>query len=159
MSCPICSVNTSSDEGSDPWLVARLQTGYVRLGPNQYFREGSFFVSKECVKEVFHLEPIVRALHLEEMAQVAGAVNDAFQPSTVNVESFSNGVPHLHWWITPRYETDPRPQAPIWEDLEFLRALWTDTTRPSSDEFITWRALLIDALRSRDVEIELAPER
>lgn len=156
--CPICNVNTSTNaEGTDPWFVARLQTGYVRLALNQYFRGGSFFVAKDCVTDVFQLDSGVRALHLEEMSEVAAVVNDAFRPETVNVESFSNGVPHLHWWLTPRYQSDPLPRAPIWEDLEFLRALWTETARPSSEEFITRRTLLLDALRSRDVVIEPTP--
>ena len=153
--CPICRDNNASDEGTDPWFVARLQTGYVRLAPNQYFKGGSFFVSKQCVREVFDLDVSVRAHHLLEMAEVAAAVNGAFHPRKLNVESLGNGVPHLHWWITPRYETDPRPRAPIWEDLDFLRVLWCEGGRPSSEEFMERRGSLLDALRNRAVTIEL----
>ena len=73
------------------------------------------------------------------------------------MESFGNGVPHLHWWLMPRYATAPRPHAPIWEDLEFLRAQWTETRGVSSEELVARRTLLLRALRSREVMIELAP--
>lgn len=122
--CPICSENAAADEGIDPWLIARLESGYVRLAPNQYFRGSVFFVARQCVREVFDLEVSLRDRHLSEMAEVAAAVNDVVRPRKMNVESLGNGVPHLHWWITPHYETDPRPRGPIWEDLDFLRVLW-----------------------------------
>ena len=126
----ICTDNAAADEGSDPWLIARLQSGYVRLAPNQYFRGSGFFVARQCVREVFDLDGSQRYRHLTEMAEVAQAINEAFQLRKLNIESFGNGVPHLHWWITPRYETDPRPKGPIWEDLDFLRVLWGEGGRP-----------------------------
>jgi diadenosine tetraphosphate (Ap4A) HIT family hydrolase len=155
--CSACATIAAAEEGTDPWLVARLQTGYVRIAPNQYFRGAAFFVSKLCVREVFELEHSVRDRHLEEMAEVAAALSDAFRPNKLNIESLGNGVPHLHWWLTPRYLTDPRPRAPIWEDLDFLRAQWTETARPTADERTARRALLLSALRSRNLVVELAP--
>lgn len=152
--CPICADNEAADIGSDPWFVARLQTGYVRLAPNQYFRGSVFFVARQCVREVFELDDPTRTLHLAEMAEVAGAVSDSFEPRKLNIESLGNGVPHLHWWITPRYDTDSRPQGPIWEDLDFLRLLWGNGGRPSIDEFNALQSSLLGALQSRDVTIE-----
>ena len=31
--------------GSDPWFIARLQTGYVRPGPTQYFKGSVLFIA------------------------------------------------------------------------------------------------------------------
>jgi diadenosine tetraphosphate (Ap4A) HIT family hydrolase len=154
--CSICRENENSEHGTDPWLVARLQTGYVRLSPNQYFRGSLFFAAKQCVREVFDLEIPVRDLHLAEMAEVAAAANEVFTPLKMNIESLGNGVPHLHWWITPRYQTDPRPGGPIWEDFDFLRTYWCGGGRPTSEECATSRSLLVDALRARDVQVDLA---
>lgn len=111
--CPICTDNAAAEEGVDPWFIARLETGYVRLAPNQYFRGSVFFVARQCVREVFDLDDSLRHRHLAEMAELAAAVNEAFEPRKLNIESLGNGVPHLHWWITPRYETDPRPRGPF----------------------------------------------
>jgi len=153
--CDICQHNRAYDAGSEPWLVARLQTGYVTLTPNQYFCGASYFLAKSCVREVFDLDPAERALHLHEMAELAAALNDAFGPRKLNIESLGNGVPHLHWWLTPRYDSDPRPRGPIWEDFEFLRTQWTENGRPSPEELLERRMQLLSALRLRDVEIEL----
>ena len=152
--CPICVDNAAADRGADPWFIARLRSGYVRLAPNQYFRGSVFFVARQCVREVFDLDDDIRGFHLAEMAEVAAAVNEAFQPRKVNIESLGNGVPHLHWWITPRYESDPRPKGPIWEDLDFLRVLWVEGGRPSAEEFGALKESLLGALRSREVTIE-----
>ncbi len=152
--CPICVEGAGSERGEDPLLVARLRTGYVRLASNQYFAGSTFFVACRCVREVFHLPAPDRARHLEELCEVAAAVDEAFRPQKLNIESLGNGVPHLHWWITPRYLTDARPNAPIWEDLDFLRSLWTHSARPSQEELFERRQLLVAALNRRDVLLE-----
>jgi diadenosine tetraphosphate (Ap4A) HIT family hydrolase len=139
----------------DPWFVARLQTGFVRLAPIQYFKGSSFFVAKQCVREIFDLDVAMRHQHLAEMTEVAAAINAAFEPRKMNIESLGNGVPHLHWWLTPRYEADPRPFGPIWEDLEFLRLLWTSQGRPTPEEFEATRDALLAQLRAQDVTIEI----
>jgi len=71
-----------------------------------------------------------------------------------NYEALGNQTPHLHWWLTPRYETDPRPFGPIWEDLEFLRALWTSGSQPAPDQRDQLRRRILDALQDRDIHIE-----
>ncbi len=119
-SCHICSDNASQDVGEEMWGVARLTTGYVRLNPNQYFRGACFFLTKSCVHELHDLDRGTRDAHLAEMAEVAAALWSVFSPKKLNYEALGNGAPHLHWWLTPRYESDPRGFAPIWEDLEIL---------------------------------------
>jgi diadenosine tetraphosphate (Ap4A) HIT family hydrolase len=152
--CHICTDNAAQDQGLEPWAVARLRTGYVRLNPNQYFSGQCFFLANRCVHELHDLDREDRALHLAEMAEVAAAVFDAFSPGKLNYEALGNGAPHLHWWITPRYPSDPRPHAPIWEDLEFLRAQWTNGGRPTDDERASTKSRLLTALRAREVTIE-----
>jgi diadenosine tetraphosphate (Ap4A) HIT family hydrolase len=154
-SCSICKDSASSDEGGDAWFGARLQTGYVRLSPNQYFPGASFCVSRQCVREVFDPDRTVRELRLQEMAEVAAAVSEAFQPRKLNIESLGNGVPNPYWWLTPRYETNARSHAPIWEDLEFLRTQWTEGGRLSVEGVAARKALLLAALKSRGVMIDL----
>jgi diadenosine tetraphosphate (Ap4A) HIT family hydrolase len=88
------------------------------------------------------------------MAQVAQVVFEAVQPRKLNYEALGNSVPHLHWWLTPRHHDDPRPGGPIWEDLDFLRAQWTGTARPSDDERNTLRRTLLDQLERSGATIE-----
>jgi diadenosine tetraphosphate (Ap4A) HIT family hydrolase len=103
-----------------------LSTGWVRLHRIQRYRGAAFFVARECVREVYHLDPLTRAAHLEELTEVCAAIDAVFSPVKMNIESLGNGVPHLHWWLTPRHADDARPKAPIWENLDFLRDLWTE---------------------------------
>jgi hypothetical protein len=63
-------------------------------------------------------------------------------------------VPHLHWWLTPRYLDDPRPSAPIWENFDFLRDQWTGGARPGEEERKWLQRRILDALESQDIGIE-----
>ena len=157
--CEGCRLNARADRGEEPWAVARLTTGYVHLNPTQYFRGAVFFSAKRCVRELCELDRPSRDAHLGEMAEVSAAMIAAFQPRKLNYEALGNTTPHLHWWLTPRYDTDPRPFAPIWEDLEFLRAVWTGSARPAPDERDQLRARLLDALKEREVAIEQTWDR
>ena len=154
--CIVCEQNAAAERGDDPYAVARLQTGWVRLNPNQHFVGATFFASHSCVAELHDLNQSTRQAYLDEMAKVAAALMDAFEPRKLNYELLGNGCPHLHWWLTPRYPGDPRPIGPIWEDLEFLRAQWTDGARPSDAERESRRRQLLDELRQQTVAIERA---
>ena len=106
----------------NPYLVAELETGYAVLADNQHLPGYTIFVSKRCVPELHDLSPDVRSRFLDEMALVAEAVFRAFAPRKLNYELLGNSVAHLHWHIFPRYEDDPNPQWPVWNNDEFLRA-------------------------------------
>lgn len=156
-SCHICADNAAQDQGDNPWGIARLATGYVRLNPNQYFIGSCFFLAKACLHELHEFDRVTRDAHLAEMAEVSAALWQAFAPRKLNYEALGNGAPHLHWWLTPRYPSDPRPIGPIWEDMEFLRAQWTEGCRPSDEDRDDRRSRMLAALEARDVTIELPP--
>src|SRR4051812_13554050 len=150
--CHNCEVNAAFVRGDDPWGVARLRTGIVRLASTQHFRGMTYFVADRCVAELHELPRDERDAHLAEMADVAAALWRAFRPRKLNYEALGNTVPHLHWWLVPRYADDLRPRAPIWEDLDFLRVHWTGTGVPDDAE----RESLRDALRGA-LQVEGAP--
>lgn len=125
--CPLCEENELQAAVARPEDVFGLETGWVRLHRNQRYRGAAFFVSRLCVREVYHLDRDTRSRHLAELALVCEAIDAAFSPMKMNIESLGNSVPHLHWWITPRHAGDPRLTAPIWENLDFLREMWTGT--------------------------------
>jgi diadenosine tetraphosphate (Ap4A) HIT family hydrolase len=132
--CPLCADIAGADRADDPWFVTRLGTGDVRLARTQYYPGAVFFVAHRCVREPHDLPQPERGRHLLELAAVGEAVAAAFRPRKLNIESLGNGVPHLHWWVTPRYEDDRHPVGPIWENLDFLRELWTGGRQPDHDE-------------------------
>lgn len=157
LSCPACDDVARALEGDDPWAVAVLETGVVRLNANQYYRGATFFVSRTCVREIHELPKPVRAVHLAEMAAVAEAVFRAFKPRKLNYEALGNSVPHLHWWLTPRHADDPRPAGPIWENLDFLRAQWTASSRPTDAARTQLRGELLAALELTDAAVTPTP--
>ncbi len=125
--CWICEENERQAAGECEGAVAEMETGWLRLHRRQRYRGQAFFVARECVREVYNLDTETRVVHLAELAEVAATIDATFRPVKMNIESLGNGIPHLHWWLTPRYEDEARPKAPIWEKLDFLREMWTDT--------------------------------
>ena len=72
----------------------------------------------------------------------------------MNYEALGNSVAHVHWWLTPRPHDDPRPRGPIWEDMDFLRDLWTRGAQPEPDEAGALRQRVLHALVVSGVTIE-----
>jgi diadenosine tetraphosphate (Ap4A) HIT family hydrolase len=142
------------DAGEDPFAIARLTTGYVKLCPTQYFRGYTFFAAKQCVAELNDLSGGTRDVHLHEMAEVAHALDLAFKPRKMNYECLGNGTPHVHWHLIPRYETDPHPRGPVWEDLSFLREFWSHGSPIPAGKRDSRRRAILTELRRADVEIE-----
>ncbi len=152
--CRACEENAAADRGQDPYAVAALASGYVRLNPTQYHRGATFFVARQCVTELHELSGDERTEHLLDLVAVAEAVHRTVRPRKLNYEALGNSVPHLHWWITPRHHDDPRPAGPIWEDLEFLRAQWTGGARLDFQDRDALRAELLTALKQVGRQIQ-----
>lgn len=54
-----------------------------------------------------------RAL-LDVVLTTEKVVRHLFQPDKINLASFGNVVPHLHWHIIPRWQGDRHFPQPIW---------------------------------------------
>ena len=154
MNCRNCSEIDEIEAGTHGYAIARLSSGYVWLNPTQYHRGAVFFVARQCVAELFELEVGTRGEHLLEMAAVASAAQRAVGARKMNYEALGNGVPHLHWWLTPRHHDDPRPAGPIWEDLDFLRLLWTKGAVVQSEASVGVRKRILDELSLEQIVIE-----
>ena len=66
----------------------------------------------------------------------------AFRPRKLNYELLGNQVPHLHWHLFPRYESDPR----------HLQAVWLDLARADADPAERRRLLTGPATRAETAE-------
>jgi len=152
--CPSCHDIAEAEERRYPWAVARLRGGYVWLNPCQHYPGSVFFVARRCVAELHELQGDERHAHLSGMVEVANAVQREFGARKMNYEALGNSVAHVHWWLTPRAFDDARPRGPIWEDLDFLRDLWTGAARPGPDEAGALRRRVLRALAVTSVDIE-----
>jgi diadenosine tetraphosphate (Ap4A) HIT family hydrolase len=66
------------------------------------------------VKEMTDLPAPDRAVLMEAVWRVEQAVRDVMRPDKINIASFGNMVPHLHWHVIPRYEGDAHFPNPVW---------------------------------------------
>ena len=70
------------------------------------------------VKEVTDLNELDRMLMMDVLWQVEHVVRDVMQPEKINLASFGNVVPHLHWHVIPRYTDDAHFPQPVWGQLQ-----------------------------------------
>jgi diadenosine tetraphosphate (Ap4A) HIT family hydrolase len=153
MTCDICARNARTERGENTFSVARATTGYVNLADVQYHEGYTIFSAKRCVNELQELPADERDTYLREMAAVAEAVFNAFEPRKLNYELLGNGVPHLHWHLFPRHADDAHPSGPVWEDPGFLHALAAGAA-PAPEQLARLRGYLLAALDETNLSIE-----
>jgi diadenosine tetraphosphate (Ap4A) HIT family hydrolase len=66
------------------------------------------------VKEMSDLAPHDRLLLNDAVWHVELALRAVMAPGKVNVASFGNIVPHLHWHVIPRFADDAHFPNPVW---------------------------------------------
>ena len=151
--CDLCDRIERDERGENQFAVARTSTGYINLADVQYYEGYTCFVAKRCVNELHELPDHERDHYLHEMAIVAQAIFEAFQPRKMNYELLGNGAPHLHWHLFPRHADDPRPKGPVWEDQEFLRLMHAGA-QADPERVDVSKARLLTALERSELTIE-----
>lgn len=132
MSCLICDRIKMISEGTNPYFVTELETGYVVIGDHQHFKGYTLFLCKEHTTELHFLEPDFKLKHLAEMALVAEAVYNVFKPEKLNYELLGNGDTHVHWHLFPRVTGDTPTKGPVWWLPR--EEMWDDSKRPTELE-------------------------
>lgn len=66
------------------------------------------------VREMSDLDPDDRLRLMRIVIAVERVVRELFFPDKINLASFGNMVPHLHWHIIPRWVDDRHFPEPIW---------------------------------------------
>lgn len=152
MECLICERIGMIKNGINPYFVKELETGYVVMGDYQHFKGYTLFLCKEHVTELHFLSPKYRLKFLEEMAIVAEAVYQVFQPEKLNYELLGNGDSHLHWHIFPRVTGDTIKPGPVW--WMPLEEMNDESKRPCEEELI----LMCAALQNKIEELYIAAQ-
>lgn len=135
--CLICDRIKMIKDGTNPYFVKELKTGYVVIGDHQHFRGYALFLCKEHKTELFQLDRQAKLDFLEEMSMVAEAVSRAFGAEKMNYELLGNGDTHLHWHLFPRVSGDldcygNNGKGPVW--WYPMEKMYSDDNRPSDDE-------------------------
>ena len=94
---------------------------------------------RDHVKEVTVLRELGRMLLMDVLWQVEHVVREVMQPEKINLASFGNMVPHLHWHVIPRYTDDTHFPAPVWAEAK----------RPPSAASLQMRRERLPALRAK----------
>jgi diadenosine tetraphosphate (Ap4A) HIT family hydrolase len=80
---------------------------------------------QDHVKEVTDLPELDRMLLMDVLWQVELVVREVMQPDKINLASFGNMVPHLHWHVIPRYADDAHFPHPVWGQVQRASAAAT----------------------------------
>lgn len=91
-------------------------------------------------KEMSELDPAQRERLMRVVFAAEQALIDVVAPDKINLASFGNQVPHLHWHVIPRFRDDPHFPNPVWG--ERLR----QGARPLPAEFAARMREALDAL-------------
>ncbi len=142
--CKLCERIESIKNGTNPYFIKEMETGYAVLGDHQYFKGYSLLLCKIHATELHELEKSFRLKFLEEMSQLAEAVWKVYQPQKLNYELLGNTIRHLHWHITPRYEDDPMPTQPLWLIDRNIR--YHPIYKPSEEELKVLTQQMLQAL-------------
>ncbi len=147
--CLICDRIKSIKEGTNPYFVKELETGYVVIGDYQHFKGYTLFLCKKHKVELFHLEEKEKLCFLEEMSLVSEAVARAFGAEKMNYELLGNGDTHLHWHLFPRFSGDledygNQGKGPVWWYPR--EKMYSDENRPSENELEELKTALLKEL-------------
>lgn len=147
--CMICDRINMIKEGTNPWFVKELDTGYVVIGDNQHFKGYTLFLCKEHKTELFQLESAYKLRFLEEMSIVAEAVSKSFGAEKMNYELLGNGDTHIHWHLFPRISGDlegygNNGKGPVW--WYPMKKMYDPQNRPSDIELKAMKKALSDEL-------------
>lgn len=99
--------------------------GYCRVIWNSHVREMTDLPAAQrahCMRVVFAVEQALRAV---------------FAPLKINLASFGNMAPHLHWHLIPRFSGDAHFPNPVWGKRRRPGRRSVSPKAPSN-----WRALL-----------------
>jgi diadenosine tetraphosphate (Ap4A) HIT family hydrolase len=72
----------------------------------------------EHVREMTDLTANGRRTLMDVVFAVERAVRDLFSPDKVNLASFGNMTPHLHWHVIPRWRDDRHFPEPVWGSVQ-----------------------------------------
>lgn len=107
MDCPLCL----ADQDEIIWQDGRCRV--IRVNDPQY---PGFcrVVWRDHVAEMTDLAPAERNHLLAVVMATEAALRRLMQPAKINLASFGNMVPHLHWHVIPRFSDDRHFPEPVW---------------------------------------------
>jgi diadenosine tetraphosphate (Ap4A) HIT family hydrolase len=113
-SCGICAVIDRIKAHNFRDFIAELDSCYVILGDQQYYRGYCVLFAKIHATELYLMPPDTARTLFDEMRLCAEAIAEVVKPWKMNYECLGNSEPHVHWHLLPRYENDELRHVPVW---------------------------------------------
>lgn len=144
MNCPFCDKAARLHDPPADKLVAQFTHSIAILAPWQFFTGYCILISRVHATELFELPDDTRRGLFDEMTLLARALHAEFRPRKLNYELLGNQVPHIHWHLIPRYDSDPDHLKPAWIAMDRAERdpEWRSQLHGPSD-----RKTIIDRLR------------
>ena len=109
--CDLCTLLAAPPAGAVIWEDAALAVIAVDEPGYPGFTR---VVWKAHVKEMTDLAPAERTHVMAAVWAVEAAQRAVMAPHKVNLASFGNMTPHVHWHVIPRYTDDAHFPNPTW---------------------------------------------
>jgi diadenosine tetraphosphate (Ap4A) HIT family hydrolase len=84
--------------------ISQLRVSTLYLFREQTYRGRCIVALNEHETEFFHLSQDKQDAYMRDVAQVAAAIEKAFQPDKINYGAFGDTMPHVHFHIVPKYK-------------------------------------------------------
>ena len=74
-------------------------------------------ILQDHVREMTDLDPARRQRLMQAVFATEAALRQLMNPDKINLASFGNMVPHVHWHVIPRFGDDRHFPAPVWGEV------------------------------------------
>ncbi|HEY0586790.1 MAG TPA: HIT family protein [Pseudoduganella sp.] len=141
INCDLCKLLAGFDAapaGAASPLVWRDDRLAVILVDEPGYPGFTRVVWHDHVREMTDLSTEDRDHVMKTVWAVEQALRTAMSPHKVNVASFGNMTPHVHWHVIPRYT----------DDAHFPNPTWGAKQREAEPAVVAARAALLPALRA-----------
>ncbi|MGL4573356.1 MAG: HIT family protein [Burkholderiaceae bacterium] len=105
--CPLCE----TDGGQ---LICRTPHYRVVFAGEPDYPAFVRVIWNDHVKEMSDLSAVQQTVLTQAVFAVEAQMRKVLAPSKINLASFGNVVPHLHWHIIPRFADDAHWPQPTW---------------------------------------------
>ncbi|MEC5159161.1 HIT domain-containing protein [Janthinobacterium sp. CG_S6] len=141
--CDLCVLLAGFDAGAGlDALVWRDERVAVALVDEAGYPGFCRVVWHGHVKEMSDLGAAERSRVMEVVWQVELAQREVMRPEKINLASFGNMTPHVHWHVIPRYL----------DDAHFPNPTWAAARRAPAADTLAARAALLPQLRAAIVQ-------
>lgn len=135
VACDLCKLLSAPPADVLVWQDAQLSV--VLVGEPDY-PGFARVIWNAHVKEMTDLAPAERDHVMWAVWQVEAAQRAVMAPDKINVASFGNMTPHVHWHVIPRFAND----------VHFPQPTWGPAQREANPQDVAARRALLPQLRA-----------